>query len=176
MGFFDFIKRKGTLPEGVPVSFYDLSALTIEGETYNFSLLRGKKVLIVNVASKCGYTPQYEELEKLYKEFGGDRFEIIGFPSNDFLNQESGTDEQIKAFCSLTYGVSFPLMSKVKVKGKDKHPVYTWLTAKMLNGYQDSRVKWNFQKYMIGPDGKLERIAYPADKPYSQEILSFIKT
>jgi len=158
------------------VSFYELKAKTIDGEEFNFSSLKGKKVLIVNVASKCGFTPQYEELEKLYKEFGTNDFLILGFPSNDFLRQESGTEQEIKAFCQLTYGVSFPMMQKVKVKGNSKHDVYKWLTSKSLNGFSDSSVKWNFQKYMINQEGALVGFVAPRVSPYDKEILNFIKS
>ncbi len=159
-----------------PESFYDLKAKTIDGEEFNFSSLKGKKVLIVNVASKCGFTPQYEELERLYKEFSTNDFLILGFPSNDFLRQESGTEQEIKAFCQLTYGVSFPMMQKVKVKGNSKHEVYRWLTSKSINGISDSKVKWNFQKYMINHEGALVGFLAPRVSPYDKEILDFIKS
>jgi glutathione peroxidase len=175
MAILDFLKPDKNEPKHKPMSFYELSCKTIDGEPYNFSTLKGKKVLIVNVASKCGFTPQYEDLEKLYKECGGDDFIILGFPSNDFLKQESGSEKEIKAFCQLTYGVSFPMMSKVRVKGNDKHQVYKWLTRKELNGKMNSTVKWNFQKYMISKEGHLVGIAAPRDNPYSEKILDFIK-
>ncbi|MCB8998538.1 MAG: glutathione peroxidase [Bacteroidales bacterium] len=175
MNFSDFFKsKKNTSPE-VPKDFYNLSAKDIDGKDFSFASLKGKKLLLVNVASKCGFTPQYAELEKLYKEFGGERFEIIGFPSNDFLKQESGTEKEIKEFCQLNYGVSFPMMSKIKVRGNSKHPVYQWLTSKRLNGYKDSKVKWNFQKYLISPQGKIADIIAPRESPYSEKILKFIQ-
>lgn len=175
MAILDFLKLAKKEPEHQPMSFYELSCKTIDGDIFDFSTLKGKKVLIVNVASKCGFTPQYEDLEKLYKEYGGDDFIILGFPSNDFLMQESGSEEEIKAFCQLTYGVSFPMMSKVRVKGSDKHPVYKWLTRKEINGGLNSTVKWNFQKYMINKEGNLAGMASPSDKPYSEKIIAFIK-
>ncbi len=135
-----------------------------------------QKVLVVNVASKCGFTPQYEDLERLYKDYRANDFVILGFPSNDFLGQESGNEKEIKEFCRLTYGVSFPMMNKVKVKGRNKHPVYRWLTRKDLNGVLNSEVKWNFQKYMISKEGFLVGFAAPRDVPYSGKILDFIRS
>ena len=110
--------------------------------------MKGKKVLVVNTASKCGFTPQYEDLEKLYKEFKDQGLVIIGFPANNFMHQEPGTNEEIKSFCTLNYGVTFPMMSKISVKGNNKEPIYQWLTQKELNGEENSSVKWNFQKYL----------------------------
>jgi len=176
MAILDFLKPTKKGPNQNPLSFYELTCKTIDGDLFDFSTLKGKKVLIVNVASKCGFTPQYEDLEKLYKEYGGDDFTILGFPSNDFLKQESGSEKEIKAFCQLTYGVSFPMMSKVLVKGVDKHKVYKWLTMKDHNGVMNSTVKWNFQKYMISKEGNLVGFAAPVDKPYSKKILDFIKS
>lgn len=154
--------------------FYDFVVTDIEGNDYALSQLAGKKVMVVNTASKCGLTPQYEGLEKLYKEFGGDDFVIIGFPANNFLRQEPGSNAEIAEFCSLNYGVSFPMMSKISVKGKDIHPLYQWLTSKEKNGFEDSKVSWNFQKYLIGKDGKLEKVISPKIKPYDSEILDWI--
>lgn len=155
-------------------SFHDFKVTTIEGDEYDLSQLKGKKVLVVNTASKCGLTPQYEELEKLFKEFGGESFTIIGFPANNFMSQEPGTNEEIKEFCTRNYGVTFPMMAKISVKGKDQHPLYYWLTRKSENGVLDSDVKWNFQKYMINPDGQLHGMVSPKDSPYSDEIISWI--
>ena len=132
-----------------PKSFHDFTVNTLEGESYDLSQLKGKKVLVVNTASKCGFTPQYEGLQKLYEEYGGDDFIIIGFPANNFLKQEPGTNEEIREFCSLNYNVTFPMMEKISVKGKDTHPLYQWLTRKELNGIENSSVSWNFQKYLV---------------------------
>lgn len=156
-------------------NFYDFVVKDIDGNDFAFSQLVGKKVMIVNTASKCGFTPQYEALEKLYKEFGGQDFVILGFPANNFLSQEPGTDEEIKAFCSLNYGVTFLMMSKISVKGDDMHELYKWLTDKKLNGVEDSKVSWNFQKYLIGKTGKLEKVLSPKTKPYDTEIVDWIK-
>lgn len=156
-------------------SFHDFTVTDINGKAFPLSSLKGKKVLVVNTASKCGFTPQYADLEKLYKEFGGDGFTIIGFPANNFMGQEPGTDEEIKTFCMVNYGVSFPMMSKISVKGKDMAPLYQWLTTKDLNGVMDSNVSWNFQKYLIDENGRLVDMAPPKEKPYSEKILSWVK-
>jgi len=156
-------------------SFYELKAETIDGKPFSFEQFRGKKVLIVNVASKCGFTPQYEDLEKLYKTYKDSNFVIIGFPANDFLKQEPGTNEEIKQFCTLNYGVTFPMTAKIHVKGKEIHPVYQWLTQKSKNGAFDSKVKWNFQKYFIDENGKLQQVFYSKTKPFDEKILKLIK-
>ena len=156
-------------------SFYNLEAKTIDGKTFKFEQLKGKKVMIVNTASKCGFTPQYEDLEKLYKTYKDSNFVIIGFPANDFLKQEPGTNAEIKSFCTLNYGVTFPMMAKIHVKGKEIHPVYQWLTQKSKNGAFDSNIKWNFQKYMIDENGNLLQVFYSKTKPFDEEILKLIK-
>ena len=157
-------------------TFHDLSAESITGEMIDFSVFKGKKVLVVNTASKCGNTPQYEKLEELYKEYGGDDFVVVGFPANNFLSQEPGTNEEIKQFCEINYGVTFPMMAKISVKGKDMHPVYQWLTQKDQNGVEDSKVSWNFQKYMIDGEGNLVGHVSPKTSPKSDEILNWIKS
>lgn len=157
-------------------TIYDFKVTDIDGNEFNLASLKGKKVMIVNTASKCGFTPQYEELEKLYKTYQDSNFVIIGFPSNDFMSQEPGSNEEIKEFCSKNYGVSFPMMSKIEVKGKDKHPLYQFLTEKSKNGYSDNSVKWNFQKYLINEEGKLVKVIAPSTKPLSEEIVSWIIT
>lgn len=136
-------------------TLHDFKAETITGKNFDFSQLKGKKVLIVNTASKCGFTPQYEGLQELYKKYGGEEFTVIGFPANNFANQEPGTGKEIKEFCTTHYGVTFPMMSKISVKGVDMHPIYQWLTSKEKNGKMDSKVKWNFQKYLINENGEL---------------------
>jgi glutathione peroxidase len=156
-------------------SFYDFTVKTIDNEDFNLSSLKGKKVLVVNTASKCGFTPQYAELEKLYKEYGGEKFVIIGFPANNFLGQEPGTNEEIKNFCQLNYGVTFPMMAKISVKGKDQHPLYQWLTTKSLNGVIDAEVKWNFQKFLIDENGHLVDVVWPKESPYSEKIINWLK-
>jgi glutathione peroxidase len=156
-------------------SFYDFTVKTIDEENFALSSLKGKKVLVVNTASKCGFTPQYADLEKLYKEYGGENFVIIGFPANNFLSQEPGSNDEIETFCRVNYGVTFPMMAKISVKGKDIHPLYQWLTSKSLNGVMDSDVKWNFQKYLIDENGKLVDVLMPKESPYSERIISWLK-
>ena len=156
-------------------SFYDFKVKDIDGKEFNLSSLKGKKVLVVNTASKCGFTPQYKELEAIYKQYGGDKFTIIGFPANNFGKQEPGTNKEIAEFCEKNYGVTFPMMSKISVKGDDMDPLYKWLTSKSENGLQDSEVKWNFQKYMIDENGKLVDVVYSKVKPDDEKIVNWIK-
>jgi glutathione peroxidase len=155
-------------------SLYDFTVKDINGFDFKLSQFRGKKVLIVNTASKCGLTPQYEELEKLYREYGGDKFVIVGFPSNDFAGEEPGTNQEIAAFCSEKYDVTFPMMSKISVKGEEIHPLYSWLTTAAENGVEDSKVAWNFQKYMIDEEGRLVGHIPPRKGPYCKEIISWL--
>ena len=155
-------------------TFYDLKTKTIDGKEFNFSDLKGKKVIVVNTASKCGFTPQYEDLEKVYKEYKDKNFVIIGFPANNFGGQEPGTNEEIKEFCKKNYGVSFPMMQKISVKGDDMDPVYHWLTEKKLNGKMDSGVKWNFQKYLIDENGNLVDVIYSRDKTTDEKVTAWI--
>jgi glutathione peroxidase len=154
---------------------YDYKVSDIEGEPFDMNKLKGKKVMVVNTASKCGLTPQFEELEKLYKTYKDNNFIIIGFPTNDFLNQDPGSNDQIKAFCIKNYGVTFPMMSKISVKGKDKHPLYEYLTTKSLNKLEDNKVKWNFQKYLIDEKGVLVRVVDPSTSPLDDSIIQWIK-
>ncbi|PZX18051.1 glutathione peroxidase [Breznakibacter xylanolyticus] len=156
-------------------SFYDFKVKTLDGTDFDFASLKGKKVMIVNTASKCGLTPQYEQLEALYKKYGGETFIIIGFPANNFMNQEPGSALQIEEFCSLNYGVTFPMMEKISVKGNDIHPIYQWLTQKSQNGVMDSQVKWNFQKYLISPEGTLEKVVEPRVKPNDDTVVGWIE-
>jgi glutathione peroxidase len=155
-------------------TIYDFKVIDIEGKEFDLASLKGKKVLIVNTASKCGLTPQYEELEKLYQTYKDQNFVIVGFPSNDFMSQEPGSNEEIKEFCTKNYGVSFPMMGKIQVKGKEMHPLYQFLTEKSKNGYSDNSVKWNFQKYLINEEGKLVKVIAPGTKPLSEEITTWI--
>ena len=157
-------------------SFYDFKVTDIDGKSFDLSSLKGKKVLIVNVASKCGYTPQYEQLEELYLKFKDQNFVIIGFPANNFMGQEPGTNEEIKAFCTSKYNVTFPMMSKISVKGDDIDPLYFWLTEKKMNGKADAPVKWNFQKFMIDEQGKFAGFAAPGDKPFDEKIIHWIES
>ena len=135
-------------------NFYDLKAMTIDGQEISFEQFKGKKVLIVNVASKCGYTYQYEGLQKLHELYGS-KVSILGFPANDFLFQERGSNEEIAEFCESNYGVTFQMFEKITTKGKKQSPVYHWLSNKELNGWNDQKPSWNFCKYLIDEDGKL---------------------
>lgn len=156
-------------------SFYDFKVTDIDGKEFDLSSLKGKKVLVVNTASKCGYTPQYEQLESIYKNYGDEKFTVIAFPANNFNNQEPGSDAEVEEFCKKNYGVSFPIMSKISVKGNDMHPLYRWLTSKNENGVMDSEVKWNFQKYLIDESGKLVQVYESKVKPDDEKIVSWIK-
>ena len=155
-------------------SFHDFTVKDISGNEYDLGNLKGKKVLVVNTASKCGLTKQYADLERLYREYRSESFVIIGFPSNDFAGQEPGTNEEIAQFCSSNYDVTFPMMSKISVKGEDIHPVYSWLTNQEENGLEDSKVAWNFQKYMIDEDGKLLGHVPPRKNPYDKKIIKWL--
>jgi glutathione peroxidase len=156
-------------------SFHDFTVEDIAGNKFELARLKGKKVLVVNTASKCGLTPQYEQLQKLYDTYGGENFVIIGFPANNFREQEPGSNEEIAQFCQVNYGVTFPMMSKISVKGDDMHPLYQWLTQKSKNGVMDSEVAWNFQKYLIDENGKLVEMVAPKVKPDDEKIVSWIK-
>ena len=156
-------------------TIYQFKVEDINGETFDLSSLKGKKVMIVNTASKCGFTPQYAELQRIYEQYKYDDFVIIGFPSNDFGNQEPGSNEEISEFCQKNYGVDFPMMAKITVKGEEKHPLYQFLTEKSKNGFKDSEVKWNFQKYLIDRDGKLVAVKDSNVVPSDNSILSWIQ-
>lgn len=174
-----FLKQKSTsnltLKKEVK-SIYDITVKDIDGEDFDLAQLKGKKVLIVNTASRCGLTPQYEGLQKLYETYKDQNFVIVGFPSNDFFWEEPGNNEQIQSFCQKNYGVTFPMMSKIKVKGKNMHPLYTYLTQKQYNGHSDNTVKWNFQKYLINESGLLEQVISPSTKPMSSSIIEWIES
>jgi glutathione peroxidase len=155
-------------------SIHQFKVADIYGNIFDFSQLKGKKVMIVNTASKCGLTYQYEALQKLYSQYKDLNFVIVGFPSNDFLWQEPGSNDEIIDFCEQNYGVTFPMMSKITVKGTKKHPIYQFLTQKSKNNYKDSRVTWNFQKYLVNEQGRVEKIISPRTRPDSEEIVSWI--
>jgi len=157
-------------------SIYQYVVTDINGDGFDFSSLKGKKIMVVNTASKCGLTPQYKKLQALYDRFKDSGFVVIGFPSNNFLWQEPGTNEDIGAFCEKNYGVSFPMMSKINVKGSKKHPVYQFLTQKKKNGLRDSSVSWNFQKYLIDEEGQLVDVVGPRTQPDDEKILNWIKS
>ena len=156
-------------------SIYQFKVKDLSGDTFDFATLKGKKIMIVNTASKCGLTPQYKDLEALYKEYSAQGFVIVGFPANNFASQEPGTKEEIAAFCQLNYGVTFPMMDKVSVKGDDMSEVYKFLTQKSKNGLEDSEVQWNFQKYLLNEKGELVKVIAPKTLPTDPEIVNWIK-
>jgi len=156
-------------------SIYDFKVKSIDGSTFDFKSLKGKKIIIVNTASECGNTPQYSELEEIYKKYKSKNVVVIGFPANNFGGQEPGSDKDIKAFCTKNYAVSFPMMSKISVKGNDIAPIYKWLTEKMENGVKDTPVTWNFQKFMIDEKGNWVGSVAPKTSPLdSKELIDFI--
>ncbi len=157
-------------------NIYQFKVKDIEGKTFDFSKLKGKKVMVVNTASECGLTPQYEQLQKLYTEYKNKNFIIVGFPANNFGAQEPGSNKEIATFCSKNYGVTFPMMEKISVKGEDMAPLYHFLTEKSKNGYQDSQVEWNFQKYLINEKGQLVKVISPKTLPDSKEVIDWIKS
>ncbi len=154
-------------------SFYNLKAKTIDDEIISMSQFKGKKILIVNVASECGYTPQYESLQKLY-DMNQDDLHILAFPSNDFLNQEPGTSSEIKKFCRVNFGIKFDIFEKVSVTGKNAHPIYEWLSNKNINGWNGQKPTWNFNKYLIDENGYLIGYWASAIDPLSSTILDKI--
>jgi glutathione peroxidase len=154
-------------------SFYDLTATSIDGDEISFEKYKGKKVLIVNTASSCGYTYQYEGLQKLNDIYGND-VEVLGFPANDFLFQERGSDSDIADFCEKNYGVTFQMFSKITTKGRNQSPVYTWLTNKDLNGWNEKKPTWNFCKYLIDENGNLVEFFDKSVKPMSKEITELL--
>ena len=130
--------------------------------------------MVVNTASKCGLTPQYKQLQAIYEKYGDDDFVIVGFPANNFMSQEPGTNEEIAAFCERNYGVTFPMMAKIEVKGKGMHPVYQFLTQKDKNGVMDSKVTWNFQKYLLDEKGQLVEVISPRTAPDDEQVIRWI--
>jgi glutathione peroxidase len=156
------------------MTIYDIPANTLSGESSSLAPFEGKTVLVVNVASKCGLTPQYEGLEKLQKQYEGRDFSVVGFPSNQFAGQEPGTSEEIQTFCSTTYGVTFPLFEKIDVNGDDQHPIYAELNKTAdAEGYSGD-IRWNFEKFLIGPDGSVQRFA-PQTEPEDPALVSAIE-
>jgi glutathione peroxidase len=157
-------------------TIYQFKVEDLSGDPFDFASLKGKKIMIVNTASKCGLTPQYKDLEAIYKEYKDKGFVIVGFPANNFASQEPGTNEEIGAFCQQNYGVTFPMMDKISVKGDDMNEVYKFLTQKSKNGLQDSEVEWNFQKYLINEKGELVKVIHPKTLPTDPEIINWIKS
>ena len=157
-------------------TIYQYKVKDLSGKEFDFASLKGKKVMVVNTASKCGLTPQYKDLEALYEQYKSKGFVIVGFPANNFAEQEPGTNQEIAAFCQKNYGVTFPMMEKVSVKGSDMAPIYKFLTQKSKNGLQDSEVEWNFQKYLINENGELVKVISPRTLPTDAEIVNWIKS
>jgi len=153
-------------------TLHDFKTQTLEGKDFNFADLKGKKVLIVNTASECGYTPQYVGLEGLYQMYKSKNFVVIGFPCNDFGGQEPGTNSDIKSFCSKNYGVTFPMMDKISIKTS---PIYQWLTSKKENGVLDATVKWNFNKFLIDEKGHLVKYLPSSVEPTDEQITNWIE-
>lgn len=165
---------KSIAQKSMEKSIHQFTVTTLEGKSFDFNTLKGKKVLVVNTASKCGLTPQYKGLQALFEKYGDEKFTIVGFPANNFLSQEPGDNQEIAAFCQRNYGVSFPMMKKIDVEGNDIHPVYAFLTDKSKNGVMDSKVTWNFQKYLIDENGHLEKVISPKTAPQDAEIIDWI--
>ena len=157
-------------------SIHQFVVTDIDGNPFHFNSLKGKKVMVVNTASKCGLTSQYKKLQSLYEKYGRNNFVIVAFPSNNFLWQEPGSNNEIKTFCKKNYGVSFPVMEKITVKGRSKHPVYAFLTDANKNGVKSSSVTWNFQKYLIDEEGQLVDVISPRTQPDDPKIVDWIKS
>lgn len=157
-------------------TLYDFTMKNIDGTETPLSNYKGKVVLVVNVASRCGFTPQYEGLEALYQKFNEKGFLVLGFPANNFLWQEPGSDAEIKTFCSTKYNVTFPLFSKISVRGKDQHPLYVWLTSKDANPNFSGAISWNFNKFLIGRDGTVAARFGSKETPDSENMKKAIET
>ena len=155
--------------------FYGFKMTSIDGEAIDFSKYKGKKVMLVNVASKCGFTPQYAELEQLHEQYG-DKLVILGFPANNFGSQEPGSNDEIQEFCKKNYGVKFQMFEKISVKGDDQHPLYQWLSKKELNGWNDEAPKWNFTKYLVNEKGELIKVFPSKVKPTDKEVIDAINS
>jgi len=161
-------------PASMSTDLYDYSIVSIDGKEMSLSSFKGKKILFVNTASECGFTPQYKGLQELHEAYG-EKVALVGLPCNQFGKQEPGTEEEIKGFCEKNYGVSFLMTQKIDVKGENQHPLYTWLTSKELNGVKNSTVKWNFQKYLVDENGTLLDVFGSTTKPMDESILKHLK-
>lgn len=157
-------------------TIYQFKVKDLEGNEFDFASLKGKKILVVNTASKCGLTPQYKQLEAIYNQYKDQNFIIVGFPANNFGQQEPGSNKEIAEFCERNYGVTFPMMEKISVKGTDMDAIYQFLTQKSKNGLKDSEVEWNFQKYLINKNGELDKVVAPQVLPTDAEIVDWIKS
>lgn len=163
-----------TPTEGNKPSVYDFKFKTLQGEEINLNEFKGRKILLVNVASECGFTPQYKELQQLYDQYGG-KVVVIGFPANDFGGQEPGSNEEIATFCERNYGVTFPVAEKIAVTGANQHPLYKYLSSKTLNGVTDETPSWNFCKYLIDERGKVVQFFPSKISPLSSEVIAAIQ-
>jgi glutathione peroxidase len=161
--------------KGTAKTVYDFTLKNSKGQDVKLEEFRGKVVMLVNVASKCGYTPQYDGLQKIYERYREQGFTVLGFPANNFGAQEPGTDEQIQEFCRINYGVTFPVFSKISVKGDDKHPLYKYLTERETNPAFAGEIKWNFNKFLVGRDGRILARFDSADKPEDAKVTQAIE-
>lgn len=155
-------------------SIHQFTTNDLSGKEFDLGSLKGNKAMIVNTASKCGLTPQYKQLQAIYETYGSNGFVIVGFPANNFMAQEPGSDAEIADFCEANYGVTFPMMSKIDVVGEEMHPIYKFLTQKEKNGLMDSKVTWNFQKYLLNEEGILEKVIDPRTSPDDPEVIDWI--
>lgn len=171
--FMIFCIAAATAAYTAPKTVYDFTVKDISGKDVPLKSYAGKVIMIVNVASKCGLTPQYDDLEKLYGQYGEKGFVVLGFPANNFANQEPGTDEEIQQFCRLTYGVTFPMFAKISVRGDDQHELYRFLTGSA--GDFGGDIKWNFTKFLIGKDGSVINRFEPKTKPNAPEVITAIE-
>jgi glutathione peroxidase len=169
------ISLKSEPPAPAYTSVLDFTVKSIDGKDVKLDAYKGKVVMLVNVASKCGYTPQYEGLQKVYTQYKDKGFVILGFPANNFMGQEPGTNEEIKQFCSLKYGVTFPMFEKISVKGEDKHPLYKFLTEPATNPQFAGEITWNFNKFLVGKDGKIINRFSTKDKPEDEKVIQAIE-
>ena len=171
-----FVMGCTSAPKENPMkSIYDIEATTITGETIKLEAYKGKTLLIVNTASKCGFTGQYDGLQALYETYKDNEFVVLGFPSNDFLKQEPGSDDEIASFCKLNYGVTFPMFGKISVKGDEQHPLYTFLTSKETNPEFSGKISWNFNKFLISPDGTIISRFGSRTKPSDKDLIEAIE-
>jgi glutathione peroxidase len=171
-------QKKETIPIATSMTketIYQFKVQDLSGDEFDFATLKGKRIIIVNTASECGLTPQYEQLQAVYNQYKDQNLVIVGFPANNFGSQEPGSNAQIASFCQKNYGVTFPMMAKISVKGNDMHPVYQFLTQIAKNGLEDSSVQWNFQKYLINSNGELEKVIAPSTLPTDAEIINWIE-
>lgn len=168
----EYVRVDETIPMN---TIHQFTVEDIEGNPFDFSALEGKKIIIVNVASYCGLTPQYRDLQALYEKYKDKNLVVIGFPANNFLSQEPRSNESIQTFCSAKYGVTFPMMAKISVKGDKQHPIYRWLTSENQNGVENSKVGWNFQKYLINADGTYHAMVDPRASVLDEEVIQWIE-